>query len=318
MIINIHAGHNPDGKIGCGAVGLIKESTEARLVKDKVIAYLKELEHTVYDCTVDNGTSQTDVLDKIVTKCNAHTVDLDISIHFNSGRNDYSGDGSIGGTEVWVYNKSGTSYNYAKKICESISALGFRNRGVKTNTGLFVLANTNAQALLVECCFVDDKDDINIYNADKMAQAIVKGITEKKVETVKSNTATTATVNDFKKWLNSYLKITLPIDGVFSKNDKKAAIMTFQKISGLKITGAWNSDCSNFVANNSKMHARIGDSGDIVKLLQGMLIANGIYLGELHGKYDENTKNTVLHFQKFWNLNQHGIAGTQVWKKLLG
>ena len=37
MKINVHAGHNPDGKVACGAVGLIKESTEVRAVKDKVI-----------------------------------------------------------------------------------------------------------------------------------------------------------------------------------------------------------------------------------------------------------------------------------------
>ena len=55
MRINIHAGHNPDGRTACGAVSLLRESTEARLVKDKVITYLKELGHTVYDCTVDNA-----------------------------------------------------------------------------------------------------------------------------------------------------------------------------------------------------------------------------------------------------------------------
>ena len=38
--INIHAGHNPDGKIACGAVGFIKESTEARNIKNKVISML--------------------------------------------------------------------------------------------------------------------------------------------------------------------------------------------------------------------------------------------------------------------------------------
>lgn len=37
MRINIHAGHNPDGRTACGAVSLLRESTEARLVKDKVI-----------------------------------------------------------------------------------------------------------------------------------------------------------------------------------------------------------------------------------------------------------------------------------------
>ena len=44
MKFNIHAGHNPDGKVANGAVGLIKESTEARVVKDKVIQYLRKAE----------------------------------------------------------------------------------------------------------------------------------------------------------------------------------------------------------------------------------------------------------------------------------
>ena len=48
------------------AVGLINESTENRRVKDEVISKLRQLGHTVYDCTVDNGTGQTDVLKKII------------------------------------------------------------------------------------------------------------------------------------------------------------------------------------------------------------------------------------------------------------
>ena len=72
MKINVHAGHNPDGKIACGAVGLIKESTEARKVKKKVIKLLRKKGHTVYDCTCQNGKSQTDVLKRIVAKCNQH------------------------------------------------------------------------------------------------------------------------------------------------------------------------------------------------------------------------------------------------------
>lgn len=176
MKFNVHAGHGLDGKIGCGAVGLIKESTEARAVTKLVIKYLKEAGHTVYDCTVDDGTSQSNILSKIVKKCNSHTVDLDISIHFNSGRNDYSGDGSTGGTEVLVYSENSKSYTYAEKIANSISKLGYRNRGVKVRKDLYVLANTKAPALLIECCFVDDKDDIKIYNTDKLARAIVAAL----------------------------------------------------------------------------------------------------------------------------------------------
>lgn len=37
MKICIHAGHNPDGKVACGAVGYGKESTLAR----EVCAYLE-------------------------------------------------------------------------------------------------------------------------------------------------------------------------------------------------------------------------------------------------------------------------------------
>ena len=93
MRINVHAGHNPAGKVACGAVGIINESTENRRVKDEVVSQLREMGHTVYDCTVDNGTGQKDVLRKIVAKCNAHTVDLDVSIHFNAGAADQKGNG---------------------------------------------------------------------------------------------------------------------------------------------------------------------------------------------------------------------------------
>lgn len=187
MIINVHAGHNPDGKVACGAVGLIKESTEAREVKDFVISKLKKLGHTVYDCTVNDGKSQSDVLSKIVKKCNAHTVNLDVSIHFNSGRNDKKGDGDNAGVEVLVYSKTSKSKSYAEDVCKAVSKLGFDNRGVKYDTSLYFLKKTNAPAMLIECCFVDDADDVKLYDAEKMANAIVKGITGEDIEDEKKD-----------------------------------------------------------------------------------------------------------------------------------
>lgn len=41
MKVNIHAGHNPGGRVNREAIGLIKESTEARKVKNEVIRLLK-------------------------------------------------------------------------------------------------------------------------------------------------------------------------------------------------------------------------------------------------------------------------------------
>lgn len=192
MKFNVHAGHNPDGKIACGAVGLIKESTEARKVKDEVIRLLKAQGHTVYDCTVNDGLNQSNVLTKIVKKCNTNLVDLDVSIHFNSGVNDKKGNGATTGVEVLVYNSSSKAMDEAERICKKISALGFKNRGIKTRSDLYFLKKTKAPALLVECCFVDDADDVAKYNYAAMAKAIVEGILNKTVSVSTTNTTNTS------------------------------------------------------------------------------------------------------------------------------
>ena len=165
---NIHAGHCPQGQGASGAVGILKESVEDRLVKNALIAKLRAAGHTVYDCTDDSNCSSSQNLKNIVTKCNAHSVDLDVSIHLNAG----------GGTgvETLIYNEKTKAI--ATKISQEISsALEITNRGVKTRTGLYVLRHTNAPALLVECCFVDSQNDYNKWNVEKCAEAIFKGIT---------------------------------------------------------------------------------------------------------------------------------------------
>lgn len=182
MRINVHAGHNPDGMIDCGAIGLIKESTEARAVKDRVVAQLASMGHTVRDCTCNNGISQNDILQKIVAACNAQEADLDISIHFNAGAQSEA-DGHTTGTEVYVYSTSSAATAYAQRVVDSIAALGFRNRGVKERQSLYVLRHTKAPAMLIECCFVDDPEDVALYNADRMAAAIVAGIMGQTTET---------------------------------------------------------------------------------------------------------------------------------------
>lgn len=178
MVINVHGGHNPKGKVACGAVGLLNESEQDRIIKDKVIALLRSKGHTVYDCTVDNGTSQNDVLKKIVAKCNAHKANIDVSIHFNSGAKDQRGNGKTTGSEVWVYKNTSSAKTAAQRIVNNLASVGFANRGVKKSTGLYFLRKATAPALLVEVCFVDDRDDYNVYmaNVDKVAKAIAEGI----------------------------------------------------------------------------------------------------------------------------------------------
>ena len=48
---------------------------------------------------------------------------------------------------------------------------------MKFRPDLYFLKKTVAPAMLIECCFVNDKDDTKLYDCYKMAKAIVKGIT---------------------------------------------------------------------------------------------------------------------------------------------
>ena len=172
---NVHGGHN---SIVPGAASILNEVTEDRKVKNKLISLLKGAGHTVYDCTDDSGRTSGANLANIVAKCNKHSVDLDISIHLNSGRKDTKGDGSTGGVEVFCYDSKTKSV--AEKITDAIAdEFGYHNRGVKYSTGLYVLRNTKSKAILIECCFVDDKDDAKVWNAERCAAAIYKGITGK-------------------------------------------------------------------------------------------------------------------------------------------
>ena len=216
MRINVHAGHNPDGMVACGAIGLIRESTEARAVKDRVIAQLAAMGHTVCDCTCNNGTSQNDILQKIVAACNAQEADLDISIHFNAGAQTEA-DGHTTGTEVYVYSASSAAATYAQQVVDNIATLGFRNRGVKERTSLYVLRHTKAPAMLIECCFVDDPEDVALYNADRMAAAIVAGITGQAAETT-ADAAKLAAMSqaEFVDWIGQLAAADMQTSGILA------------------------------------------------------------------------------------------------------
>ena len=240
---NVHGGHNR--KVP-GASGVLDEVTEDRKVKNAVIKYLKAQGHTAYDCTDDAGTTQGKNLANIVAKCNSHDgIELDISVHLNAGRDDDEGDGKTGGTEVLIY--STAVKDVAKKIADEIAKefdYALRSdettpkgcAGVKIDKSLYVLKHTKAKAVLIEPCFVDDKDDAKVWNADRCAKAIVRAITGKAVSSgsgtsgstsSSSGSGTTASGNA------SASKTTVTVDGYWGPNTTKA----LQKIFGTTVDG---------------------------------------------------------------------------------
>jgi N-acetylmuramoyl-L-alanine amidase len=168
MKFGIDIGHNcPPHDIG--ASGIKKEDTLTKDVGTRLMAKLSSAGHSVINCTPSSATSVQQSLRQRSDKANANGVDIFISIHFNAFR---STDKAMG-SEVYAISK--TSEAIAKSVLTEIVKLGFINRGVK-KSNFAVLKNTSMPAILIECCFVDSKADMALFNAEKMAEAIKDGL----------------------------------------------------------------------------------------------------------------------------------------------
>lgn len=185
MKIGIDMGHTLSGE-GTGSQGCgYKEQNLTRELGKIVIEMFKKEGHTIYDCTVDKSSNNAQQLIDRVNKANKQPLDLFVSIHFNACVNDVKGDGRTTGTEVLLHSMSSKAKPYAERIVKKIANVGLKNRGVKTHNA-YVLKHTKAPALLIETCFIDDRDDMNVYlkSPRKVAKAIVEGILDKTITDV--------------------------------------------------------------------------------------------------------------------------------------
>lgn len=168
MRYSIHAGHNPDGLVASGAAGYMKESVENRKIVNYIMSHVDEKEADICDVTVNDGKSQNDILQRLCQRMNNAMAEINISIHLNAGCGT--------GVECWTYGVSNEAGILAKKICENISALGFKNRGVKQSKSLYILKHTVQPTIIIEVCFVDSERDYDTYRVngyEKIAKAIM-------------------------------------------------------------------------------------------------------------------------------------------------
>lgn len=172
MVIGVNCGHTVSGP-GYGAVGIIKESEHTRMVGQALMSLLRSAGVTVIDCTIDQANTQQEYLAAAVALANRQDLDWFLSIHFNASV-------AHTGKGVEVYTYEGRQYQDALNVCSEISSLGFVNRGVKEGTGLYVIRKTKAKSMLIECCFCDNKEDMDVYEdaggAEGIARAIYRGI----------------------------------------------------------------------------------------------------------------------------------------------
>lgn len=107
-------------------------------------------------------------------KFNFKPYDYVLELHFNSSANDEKGNGKTTGCEIYVTTSEKT-VSVEQNILSGMSTLGFKNRGVKRkNYGLIsYIKKQGVSAALMEVCFMDDKDDIVLYQAVKKSVAMI-------------------------------------------------------------------------------------------------------------------------------------------------
>ena len=163
--IVINAGHTKTGA-GTGASKYLNESTETRKIAYELMKILADSGHEIIPAVFDRSS---DNLKEAVNLANNKGADLFISIHLNAG----------GGQGCEVYTWKGQKVTQAVKVCNNLSSLGFRNRGVKDGSGLYVIKKTKCTAILIEVCFVDNAADSELYKkigVNKIAQAIASAL----------------------------------------------------------------------------------------------------------------------------------------------
>lgn len=166
-LITLDAGHNcwPD----TGASGIKQEDNLTKEVVSLLIPKFQSLGYKTKDCT-PYGVRFNSVNGSLayrVQQANISGSSLHLCIHFNCGGGK--------GTESWISGPGGKSEQFATQITNEIAKLGYTNRGVKSGN-LYVPKYTNMPCVLVEGAFVDSSEDMNRYNADAIANAIVKGV----------------------------------------------------------------------------------------------------------------------------------------------
>ncbi len=313
MKIGIDSGHNspPD----TGARGIKVEDNLTLDVGNRVIAKLRALGNEVVVCKPSSSRTVTESLSKRCATANASRVDIFVSIHFNAFNR------QANGTEIFATSANGRKI--AKPVLDEIVKLGFFNRGVKSGSHLYVLKNTNMPAILVECCFIDSQKDMNLYNPETMANAIVKGLTGKlpsapvnSIQDEEDNVD--ETILRLQKSLNR-LRITdrngraLVEDG-FTGANTRSATEKFQTIAGVQPTGI--ADTATWNAINLILAKRIirpnHAGGAVVRYLQYRVGVDN------DGVYGPQTEVAIKKFQKQNGLDADGIVGPASWQKFIG
>ena len=149
-----------------------------------------------------------------------------------------------------------------------------------------------------------DESDYSVTVTDYYSYT---GTTESEVYGSSGSSTTTSDnfdVKEVQKWLG------VTVDGIYGNQTKAALVKKLQSVlnllygAKLAVDGIFGNKTASAIQNLKK-----GDTGDLVAVLQGMLICKGYNTGGLDGDFGNQTDAAVCAFQSDNGLYVDGIAG---------
>ena len=171
---------------------------------------------------------------------------------------------------------------------------------------MYELKNTKMKAMIVETCFVEATEDVELYKklgADAIGKAIAEAIVNDKV----SESDTPVKKEEVSK----------PVQAPVSNTDDWVARLQAE----CNKQGFSNQSVDGIAGPNTLKGCptlRKGAKGNITKLLQEKLVNLGYSTNGVDGIYGNGTANAVYSYQKNKGLVADKICGRATWSKLLG
>lgn len=123
-------------------------------------------------------------------------------------------------------------------------------------------------------------------------------------------------VLEVQTWLNNNYATGLTRDGLYGSRTKAALVKALQKelgFTGKDVDGIYGPVTNAAVKKNN---LRRGDKGDLVKVLQGLLVCNGYKGAYVDGSFGGGTESAVEQYQRKHDLKDDGIAGSKTFTSL--
>lgn len=289
-------------------------------VRDYVVDYLKG-----YNCEFifpDGNEGNTD--ESLSSRRNKYVnakVDAAVSIHHNANTGRWN---NATGVETYTdKNYTSADDKLAKCVQKRLAKYtGLKDRGVKRANWSVIYQNKVA-AILTEGGFMDGVNDYKIIMSTDgqkaYARAVAEGLIEflglKKISSASSSASSSTTSNktsnisnskidtiqEVQKWLNNNYDAGLTVDKVYGSKTKKALVKalqtelneTYKPKTKLIVDGIFGSKTKAVIKT-----LKPGTKGDLVKVLQALLICHGYTSAYLDGDYGKATSSAVKEYKK--------------------